>query len=91
MSVGQSGVEGTRIAAPYCGYVHFKDFVWTDGGSGIRATVIGEGEVDLPACVSELKRAGYDGFIAIEYEAEEAELTAIPKSVRCAKEVLSGL
>jgi sugar phosphate isomerase/epimerase len=86
MQCGQEGHVGTAIAAPYCAYTHFKDFrklpdATIPRGYKLEACVIGEGEVDLRACVAALRKADYDGVVAIEYEGAEDETTAVPRSV----------
>jgi sugar phosphate isomerase/epimerase len=88
MGCPQEPVEGTTAAARYCAYVHLKDNRKLPDG-GVEASVIGEGDVDIPACLKVLKDAGYDGFIALEYEAKEDELTAVPKSVAYMKSAIS--
>ena len=94
MQGGQEGHVGTRIAAPYCAYVHFKDFKKIPSsdmpwGWDIEAAVLGEGVVDLRACLEVLKHAGYDGFVALEYEAKDtAEEVGVPRSVECMKNVM---
>ena len=80
MGCPQDPVEGSTLAAKYCAYVHLKDNRRLPDG-GVEASVIGEGDVDIPGCLAALRNAGYDGFIALEYEGKEDELTAVPKSV----------
>ena len=53
--------------------------------------MIGEGDVDIPGCLKILQDTGYDGFVALEYEGEEDELTGVPKSVAYMKEVMAQL
>ena len=79
MQYPQASEAGTAAAVEHCAYVHFKDFRRLPDGK-LQGTVIGEGDVDLKACLSVLKKAGYDGFLALEYEGEEDERTGIPKS-----------
>ena len=71
--------------APYAFYVHAKDFIiksgnsadpgegfaLTRGGNFRRATIIGHGSVPVVQCLRALKSAGYDGYIAIEFEGIE--------------------
>jgi sugar phosphate isomerase/epimerase len=52
---------GSRIQ-----YTHVKDGVVKGGKFGI--SMVGEGEVDLPGAVAELKSAGYDGWLTFEWE-----------------------
>jgi len=94
MQCGQEGHVGTAIAAPYCAYTHFKDFrklpdATIPRGYKLEACVIGEGEVDLRACVAALRKADYDGVIAIEYEGAEDETTAVPRSVANMKKAMT--
>ncbi len=72
-------------AARYAFYVHAKDFIvksgqqanpgrgffMSRGGSFLRGTIIGHGDVPVMQCLYALKRAGYDGFITIEFEGME--------------------
>lgn len=95
MQGGQEGHVGTAVAAPYAAYVHFKDFrkiadASQPSGHRLEATAIGEGDVDLPACVEALRKAGYDGTVALEYEAAEDETTGVPRSVEYMKKVLAA-
>lgn len=95
MNGGQEGHIGTRLAAPYAAYVHFKDFVkvadsklpW---GWNIAACVIGDGAVNHRACLEALRDVGYNGFVALEYEGMEDEQTGVPKSVAYMKRVMQG-
>jgi sugar phosphate isomerase/epimerase len=95
MSCGQEAHVGTRIAAAEAAYVHFKDMkripdAASPFGWKIEACVLGEGAVDYRACLDALKAAGYNGFIALEYEGPEDEKTGVPKSVKVMKKVMKG-
>ena len=79
--------------------VHFKDFqVVPDNYSGaayvgteglkFAGTAIGEGEVDLPDCVSSLRESGFDGWLNIEYEGEEDPFSAVSRSVEYTRQLL---
>lgn len=86
MNCGQEGVEGVRIAAPYCAYVHLKDFkkvpdATAPWGWTTAACALGEGAVDLAGCLEVLRLAGYTGFVALEYEGAEDERTAVPRCI----------
>jgi len=78
---------------------HFKDFrVVPDAYEGFAymgieglkfaGTAIGEGEVDLADCVTALRRAGFDGWLNIEYEGEEDPITAVARSVEYTRGLL---
>ena len=93
MQGGQEGHEGTQVAAAHAAYVHFKDFrkipdesiPW---GWKLEPATVGDGDVDLRACVQALRDAGYDGFVALEYEGLEEEATGVPRSVAFMNQVL---
>ena len=79
---------------------HFKDFhVVPDnyagfayvGTEGLKfaGTAIGEGDVDLPDCISALRQAGFDGWLNIEYEGEEDPSVAVARSVDYTRRLLA--
>jgi len=93
MQGGQEGHVGTRIAARYAAYVHFKDFCKKPASSKpwswhIEACTVGKGDVDHYACLEALKEAGYNGFIALEYEGPNDEAVGVPESVKFMNEVM---
>lgn len=77
--------------APFAVYVHAKDFVLKDyycddpgegsfqtrGGNYLRGTIIGHGNVPVKKCMYQLKKCGYDEYIAIEFEGMENAIDAI--------------
>lgn len=77
--------------APYAFYAHAKDFHVKDGngydpgegffrtrnGNFLRGAIIGHGDVPIRHCLFALKRAGYDGFIAIEFEGMEDNMVGL--------------
>ena len=79
------------IGAPYALYVHAKDFIIkpADGpnpgkfffqsrnGNYLRGTIVGQGNVPVKHCLIALKKAGYDGYVAIEFEGMEDCLLAL--------------
>ncbi len=83
-------VKAVATAAPYAFHVHAKDFLFRDGthpqpygyfdtlgGNHIRGTVIGHGVVPVRSCITALKRAGYDGWLSVEFEGMEDSLEGI--------------
>lgn len=93
LSCGQEPETGAAIAGPYAAYVHVKDFrkkksTKNPWGWEPEAATVGQGEVDLAACFRELKKIGYSGFAAIEYEADAEERSAVPESVEHVKRIL---
>ncbi len=79
-----SGIAVGRCA-PYAFYVHAKDFIFKSGqdpfpgtgwittraGNFIRGTIVGHGVVPIVQDLRALKKANYDGWIAIEFEGME--------------------
>jgi len=89
---GQEGQIGTAIAAKHAAYVHFKDYNKVPDSSlpwgwTISHCDVGDGDIDLPACVKALDQAGYDGFAALEFEGEDEE-NGIPRSIEYMKKIL---
>ena len=95
-------VHAVAIAAPYTFHVHAKDFIvkpgtvvkpcggWivTNGGNYLRGTVIGHGDVPVVNCVSALKKAGYEGYISIEFEGMEENLPALEQGLAFLKSIV---
>lgn len=80
----ENPVIAVSRCAPYAFNVHAKDFLFksgqedqpegffmTRGGNFLRGTVVGHGIVPVKQCVAALKRAGYDGYLTLEFEGVE--------------------
>lgn len=79
------------LLAPYARHVHAKDFFvksgmhpnpgqgWfaTRGGNYLRGTIIGHGDADVYQSITILKKAGYDGYVTVEFEGMEDNLLGI--------------
>ncbi len=92
-------------AAPYAFYVHAKDFIvkrgdGQDPGEGffksrganyLRGTIVGHGSVPVKQCLAVLKRAGYDGYVSIEFEGMEDCETALRIGIANLKRYLSEI
>lgn len=79
------------IIAPYAFHVHAKDFFvkrgdgvhpgegWftTRAGNFLRGAIIGQGEARVIQSLGTLRRAGYDGYVTVEFEGMEDKLTGI--------------
>lgn len=87
------------IAAPYAVHAHAKDFIFkpdapsdgwiiTRGGNAIRGTIVGHGVVPIPECVATLRAAGYDGWLSLEFEGMEDNLTALKLGLQYLKKVV---
>jgi sugar phosphate isomerase/epimerase len=88
--------------APYAFFVHCKDFLYkkgseihpgdgwitTRGGKAIRGTVVGHGVVPIPECIRVLKDNGYDGWLSLEFEGMEDNLTALKLGLQHLKKVV---
>lgn len=86
------------IAAPYAVHAHAKDFIFkteppcdgwivTRGGNAIRGTIVGHGVVPIPECIAELRKAGYDGWLSLEFEGMEDNMTALKCGYQYLKKV----
>lgn len=85
MCADEDPAKAVGVAAPYAFHVHAKDFILKSGnepnpgqgffrsraGNYLRGTIVGHGAVPVYQCLQNLKRNGYDGFVAIEFEGME--------------------
>ncbi|MEK3915556.1 sugar phosphate isomerase/epimerase [Paenibacillus sp. FSL H7-0331] len=84
-------------------HVHLKDFkkitdsehkgrTYTSlSGDVYAGQVPGEGDVDLPFVLSSLKRAGYTGWLSVEYEGNEDQKQASARSISNLAKLLEQL
>jgi len=98
--VGQNPTDAARYLADLVALVHLKDFrlataadtlhVYTGlDGVGYTGTVVGGGQVDLAAIMAILAKAGYDGWLSLEYEGGQDPLTiGVPQSLAAARQLL---
>ena len=98
-------LEAVTRVAPYTIHAHAKDFLFksgsetnpgygffhTRGGNYIRGTILGHGIVPVTQCLAILKRAGFDGYVGLEYEGQRCEdaLTGVQLSVENLKRFLT--
>ena len=100
MCVNEPPVSAVRRVAKYAQMVHTKDFHarpkktlplpgWfaTPTPIALRGAIVGHGVIDVPKQIAILKRAGYRGFLSLEFEGLEEPLTAVKMGV----EYLRGL
>ncbi|TDF96177.1 sugar phosphate isomerase/epimerase family protein [Paenibacillus piri] len=85
---------------PLVSHVHLKDFKHIAAGAEQGRTYTslsgavyagkapGEGDVDLPFILSQLKGAGYEGWLAVEYEGNEDQQTASARSIENLRSLL---
>ena len=79
----EDSVRAVSRLAPYAVHAHAKDFIKKPYGAEIEAGLssittrgcnrligcaLGDGDIPVAQCVAILKRAGYDGWITIEFE-----------------------
>ena len=88
--------------APYAVHAHVKDMLvrnepcgtcraMTRGGKYFCGTVVGEGDIPVKRCLSILKRAGYSGYLSIEFEGAEDCINAISRGLSNLKGFLAEL
>ncbi len=88
--------------APYAVHVHIKDMLvrevpapfcsaMTRGGNYFAGVAIGEGDVPVLKCLKIMKRAGYDGYVSLEYEGKEDCLLGIAKGIKKIREYLAAI
>lgn len=99
--VDQSSPGAIAQVSDLAAMAHFKDFAPAPegyegfvyrslAGRPYVGAALGEGMVDLPACLRILAEAGFQGWLSIEYEGEEDSLTAMPRSVETARRLLAS-
>ena len=97
--VNQPSHEAISEVAPYAYMVHFKDFIPAPegqtehiygalDGSRYLGAAVGEGMVQLDSCISLLRRAGFDGWLSVEYEGVEDPMTAVHRCLQNARSYL---
>ncbi len=64
---GFDHVQGVRDLAPWIVHTHAKDAL-ADPGDGKPQVPLGEGDVDIPRWIGQLKEIGFDGWVCIERE-----------------------
>lgn len=98
-------VKSVSIVAPYAVFVHAKDFYVkpgnTDdpgegyftsrGGNYLKGTIVGHGNVPVKQCLKILKKAGYDGFVSLEFEGMEENLEALGIGLKNLRRFISEL
>ena len=87
-----SALAVSRLA-PYAFHVHAKDFIKhpfsehfeggfeTRGCNRLEGCAVGDGDIPVEQCLAILRRAGYDGFVSIEYEGKGDCIEGIRKGI----------
>lgn len=95
-------ITAVSRVAPYAFHAHVKDFrfsktpfdnggLMTRGANYLIGCAIGEGIVPVKQCLAILKRAGYDGYISLEYEGTEDCMLGISRGLENIKKYLSEI
>lgn len=91
MCADEDPTLSVSIMAPYAVHVHAKDFHYKSGmlpnpgkgwfqtraGNYLRGAIIGHGEAKIAQSIATLKKAGYDGYVTVEFEGIEDNLLGI--------------
>jgi len=97
--VDENNVTAVSRVAPYAIHVHAKDMAFssepkegytlkTRGCNYLKCTYLGGGDVNVRKCIEVLKRAGYDGYVSIEYEGAEDCIEGIKKGLEFLKNII---
>lgn len=97
--VDEDNVTAVSRVAPYAVHAHAKDmhlskdplpgYGQTRGCNYFKGAIVGNGDVDVERCVKILKRAGYDGYLSIEFEGSEDCIEAISQGFAYLKSIIS--
>lgn len=89
--VDEDSITAVSRLAPYAIHAHAKDMrvrkdgldtkglMLTRGGNRLECVAIGEGDVPVLQCMKIMKRAGYKGYLSIEYEGKGDCIEGIKK------------
>lgn len=90
--VDEDSAMAVSRLAPLAVHVHAKDFqkraftvgpaegyFMTRGCNYLRGVAVGEGDIPVKQCIAILRRAGYDGYLSLEYEGQEDCIEGIKK------------
>lgn len=103
LCVDEDPVTAVSRVANYAFHAHAKDMlilphdadptglIATRGAGWLRATAIGHGSVPVERCLKILKRAGYDGWVSLEYEGKEDCLWGIAEGLKNLRAYLENI
>ncbi|MBQ8408304.1 MAG: sugar phosphate isomerase/epimerase [Clostridia bacterium] len=92
--VDDDPVELFRELAPYAMHVHVKDYrisnaplelpnpLRSKGGTWLYDVEIGKGDIHIAECLTQLKNAGYNGYISLEVSGDDQEMKDAIEYVR---------
>lgn len=97
----EDNVRAVSRVAPYAVHAHAKDmyksstpapgYGQTRGCNYFKGAILGDGDVDVKKCIEVLKRAGYDGYLSIEFEGSEDCIYGISKGYKYLSQLLEQL
>jgi len=90
LQIGPNLGNPVEWAKRYAGHIygiHYKDFTFDSAGQWTD-TVVGQGNLDLPAFIQALDANGFDGISVLEYEAEPEN--PVPALKNCVKAMRSS-
>jgi sugar phosphate isomerase/epimerase len=70
---------------PPAGWLHDADAI------ALRGAIAGHGVLDLPAQLKLLRKAGYDGYLSLEFEGMEEPTKAVTLGLEYLRSVLKSL
>ena len=105
LCVDAEPTKAVSLVAPYTVFVHTKDFYVRSGaldapgagyfmnrsGNYLKGTIVGHGNVPVKQCLRALKRAGYDGYVSIEFEGMEEPIEALTIGLSNLKRFISEI
>ena len=100
LCVDENPVTAVSRVAPYAIHAHAKDMLVrerpfdgyrmiTRGGNYLMCTAVGEGDVPIEQCLRILKKAGYEGYLSIEFEGREDCIEGIAKGLKNLKKYVA--
>jgi len=100
VSVDENPVVAVAENAPYASIVHLKDFYirrtnpgqgWnrTPGGQYMLGSIVGFGDLDMPAIISGVVDSGFDGFVSIEFEGIEDALLGAARGLENSQRIFA--
>ena len=102
LCVDENPITAVSRVAPYAVHAHAKDMLvknhpfpdyrmMSRGGNYLMFTAVGEGDVPVEQCLRILKKAGYDGYISIEFEGREDCIEGISKGLKNLKKYIANV
>ncbi len=104
LCVDEDPVTAVQRNISQASIVHLKDFYirsaaanvgdgWlhTPGDRYIRGSIVGYGDMDMPAVLAAVKNSGYDGYVSIEFEGIEDCLLGCERGLANTQRILAGV